>query len=78
MKIQIDLKSAVCGLIIGVAAMFALGADSSSSNQAGRYQIVIGGNPPVFLEVDTTTGRVWEGNGNVTQLKSEGNFFDPK
>ena len=30
MKIQIDLKSAVCGLTIGIAAMFVIGADSNS------------------------------------------------
>jgi hypothetical protein len=56
MKIQIDLKSAVCGLIIGVAAMFALGADSSS-NQAGKYQVTVGANDVYVL--DTQTGEVW-------------------
>jgi len=55
MKIQIDIKSALCGLIIGVAAMFALGADSSSSNQVGRYQISTGQTSN--LMVDTITGK---------------------
>lgn len=79
MKIQIDLKSAVCGLIVGVAAMFALGADSSSY-QVGRYQIqTCPGNPNGFVVlVDSTTGKVWMGNGTAGQLRSDGNFFDPK
>ncbi|HEY1717078.1 MAG TPA: hypothetical protein VGH42_02140 [Verrucomicrobiae bacterium] len=79
MKIQIDLKSAVCGLIVGVAAMFAIGADSSS-NQVGRYQIqTCPGNPSGYAVVlDTATGKVWMGNGNANQLRSDGNFFDPK
>jgi len=59
MKIQIDLKSAVCGLIIGLAAMFAIGADSNSG-EVGRYQIShaasVGGE--VITIIDTKTGEV--------------------
>jgi hypothetical protein len=77
MKIQIDLKSAVCGLIIGVAAMFALGADSSSSNQVGRYQIATGQNSSVI--VDTTTGKAWAFQPLTTaQFKQDGSFWDAK
>ena len=80
MKIQIDLKSAVCGLIIGAAAMFVMGADSSSPNQVGRYQIqTCPGNPTGFaVLVDTETGKVWMANGGGNQLRSDGNFFDIK
>jgi hypothetical protein len=59
MKTQIDLKSAVCGLFIGIITMLAVGA-GESSNQIGRYQIA-GGNGQ-FIIVDTTTGQEWEGN----------------
>jgi len=63
MKIQIDLKSAVCGLIIGVAAMFVMGAEQSSSNQVGKYQVqaVPGENriPGYAIIIDTQTGETW-------------------
>jgi hypothetical protein len=63
MKIQIDLKSAVCGLIIGVAAMFVMGAEQSSSNQVGKYQVqaVPGENriPGYAIIIDTRTGETW-------------------
>jgi hypothetical protein len=46
-------------LILGVAAMFALGADSDSQNQIGRYQIQVGNNQNVLaVLVDTATGKV--------------------
>jgi hypothetical protein len=75
MKIQIDLKSAVCGLIIGAAAMFVMGADSSSPNQAGRYQVSTGAG--LALMVDSQTGQAWmydSGSGP----HNDGNFFNPK
>jgi len=63
MKTQIDLKSAACGLVIGVLAMFALGADSSSSIQVGKYQIqaVPGENgiAGFAIIIDTQTGESW-------------------
>lgn len=79
MKIQIDLKSAVCELIIGVAAMFAMGADST--NSAGRYQItaIPGSNPNqagTAIMVDTQTGKAW-GADIQREFKSEG-FWDAK
>jgi hypothetical protein len=60
MKIQIDLKSAVCGLVIGVTAMFAVGA-GTSSNPAGKYQIEAGTTPfgIYTFVIDTQTGEVW-------------------
>jgi hypothetical protein len=73
MKIQIDLKSAVCGLIIGAAAMFVMGMDSGSS--VGRYQIS-SGNGLAFI-IDSQTGQSWaynSGNGP----RNDGNFFDLK
>ena len=78
MKTQIDVKSAVCGLIVGIAAMFALGMDSSSSNELGRYQISSGGQGCAVI-VDTKTGQAWSFQPSTTaQWKNDGNFFDPK
>jgi len=75
MKIQIDLKSAVCGLIIGVAAMFALGADSSPSSESGRYQISAGSG--LAFIVDSTTGQAWVYNSG-SGPRNDGDFFTPK
>jgi hypothetical protein len=76
MKIQIDLKSAVCGLIVGAAAMFVMGADSSS-NSVGRYQISAGQSSAMI--VDTETGQAWAFQPNSTaQWRSDGNFFSAK
>jgi hypothetical protein len=77
MKIQIDLKSVLCGVIIGVAAMFAMGADDSPSNPVGRYQIASSQNFAVVL--DTTTGRAWGANFvSTAQYRNDGNFWDAK
>ena len=56
MKTQIDIKSALCGLFVGVLAMFAIGA-GTSSNEVGRYQISTGQSYSVM--VDTITGKAW-------------------
>jgi hypothetical protein len=78
MKTQIDIKSALCGLVIGVAAMFAIGA-GTSSNEVGRYQI--SSNPNFSVMVDTKTGQAW---GSVcapssgSAIHSDGNFFEAK
>lgn len=83
MKIQIDLKSAVCGLIVGVAAMFLMGADSSPSNEIGRYQISnggIGAGANFYTVIDTKTGEVWATEAGTTgqsQAKHD-NFWNEK
>jgi len=59
MKIQIDLKSALCGLVVGVLAMFAIGA-ADSSNPAGKYQVTTGSGFVVII--DTSTGQAWGAN----------------
>src|ERR1051326_6366708 len=56
MKKQIDIKSALIGLLTGIIAMLALGA-SSSSPALGRYQV--GGTASQGFVVDTATGQVW-------------------
>ena len=81
MKIQIDLKSAMCGLIIGAAAMFVMGADSNSGG-IGRYQIshaALAGSDFITL-VDTKTGEVWShpaGTEGMGQPKLQ-NFWSVK
>jgi hypothetical protein len=78
MKIQIDLKSAVCGLIVGVAAMFALGADYSPSIIVGRYQVSSGG-PATGIIVDTITGQAWGFQpADTSQWKNDRNFWNVK
>ncbi|HLX69841.1 MAG TPA: hypothetical protein VKV04_09470 [Verrucomicrobiae bacterium] len=80
MKTTIDIKSAVLGLAIGIVAMLAIGAEESPSNPVGRYQVqTCPGNPSGFaVLVDTTTGKVWMGNGSGNQLRSDLDFFAPK
>jgi hypothetical protein len=60
MKTQIDIKSALLGLAIGIITMFAIGA-GTSSNPAGKYQIAAASAPngAFFAVVDTQTGEVW-------------------
>jgi hypothetical protein len=55
---KIDLKSALCGLAVGVLAMAAMGAGGSSP--IGRYQVA--GGYGFFTIVDTTTGQAWGAN----------------
>jgi len=76
MKIQIDLKSALCGLIIGVATMFALGMDSGGST--GRYQVSSGGQGSAIM-VDTITGKAWSFQPTSSaQWRNDSSFFDAK
>ncbi len=77
MKTKIDLKSALCGLTVGLLAMFVIGAADLSSNPVGRYQGASGQN--LLLIVDTATGKAWGLQpGNVTLSGSPSGFFDEK
>lgn len=76
MKIQIDLKSALIGLAVGVLAMFALGAESSS-NLIGKYQATTGAG--FGLIIDTTSGKVWFANVSAANMvQVDKGFFEPK
>jgi hypothetical protein len=59
MNTKIDLKSALCGLAVGVLAMLAIGA-ATPSNAIGRYQVASGSG--FVTIIDTTTGRAWGAN----------------
>jgi len=74
MKTQIDIKSALCGLVVGVLAMFAIGA-GTSSNQVGRFQT--SGGSGFFLTIDTVTGKTWQAGLNVLSQYTPG-FFEKK
>jgi hypothetical protein len=76
MKAQIDVKSVLCGVAIGVLAVFATGA-ATSSNEIGRYQVSAGQGSSVII--DTRTGQAWGYCPQTTsQYKTDGNFWDPK
>ena len=76
MKTQINLKSAFCGLVVGILATLAIGAETNS-NETGRYQIATEGN--VAFVIDTKTGKVWEkGWQGLTGFNSDADFSDPK
>jgi len=84
MKITIDLKSALCGLIVGVATMFVVGA-GTSSNPAGKYKIVTGfsGNQGYVVMVDTQTGEAWSDelkthNSSKSLINNAAGFWDEK
>jgi hypothetical protein len=76
MNTKIDLKSALCGLAVGILAMLAIGA-SNSSNPIGRYYIASGSGFVTVL--DTTTGQVWGANLATPGWQSiHPNFWDKK
>lgn len=75
MKTQIDLKSALFGL--GVGILIALGVAATSSRDAnGRYQIAGTGNHG--LVIDTATGQVWTGYFPSNEGKTDADFLQPK
>jgi len=57
MKNNINIKSALIGMAIGVTATLGIGAAGSPGNPVGRYQVAGAGNHAVII--DTTTGRAW-------------------
>ena len=74
MNTKIDLKSALCGLALGVLGMLAMGA-GEPSNPVGRYQIA--GGASSFTIVDTATGQAWAANlGSL--LGPQPGFWDKK
>ena len=76
MKIQIDIKSALFGLALGVVAMSAIGAGTSAS-EAGRYQVSVGQD--FFAVVDTKTGEVWGHEANTSGLGGkDGHIWNAK
>lgn len=61
MKIQIDIKSTLIGIGIGILAVFTISA-GTSSNPVGKYQVETGVgnvNGGYAIIVDTQTGEAW-------------------
>jgi len=76
MKTQIDIKSVLCGVVIGVLAVFAIGA-ATSSNENGKYQVSAGQGCSVII--DTRTGQAWGYYpASTSQYKMDANFWDAK
>jgi hypothetical protein len=66
MKTQIDIKSVLLGIVVGVLTVFAIGAGTSIS-EVGRYQISASND--FIVMVDTKTGEAW---GKAATTDGEG------
>jgi hypothetical protein len=76
MKTQIDIKSVLYGVAMGVLGVFAIGA-ATSSNEIGRYQVSAGQGVSVII--DTRTGQAWGYcPASTTAYKTDANFWDSK
>ncbi|HZI33788.1 MAG TPA: hypothetical protein VFF11_15725 [Candidatus Binatia bacterium] len=81
MKTQIEVKSVLVGIVIGVLAVFAIGAGTSSSNPIGKYQITGVGNGTggwAAVVVDTQTGEVWGADFHNNWNDKSSQFWGPK
>ena len=60
MTIQLDLKSVVIGLLVGVAVMLAVGAATDEPADGTRYDTSVACNEvwAVITRIDTQTGEV--------------------
>ena len=80
MKTQIDVKSTLAGLVIGILATLAVGA-GTSSNPVGKYAIGTSMTPwgCISCVLDTQTGEVWgmDVKTDWHDYKPE-KFFGPK
>ena len=76
MNNNINIKSALIGLCIGVVAMLAIGATSSQPSAVGRYQL--GGTASHGLVIDTATGQVWSKYLPQDRGNTDGDFAKPK
>jgi hypothetical protein len=74
---KIDLKSALFGLVLGVLAMFAIGA-TNGAGDSGRYRLA--GGPSYALIIDSQTGKVWSARYITTaDIKgTDADFYSPK
>lgn len=70
MNRTIEIRSLLCGVLVGAIAVLCLGAALKPNNQTGRFLLETGELQTAFI-IDTVTGQVWE-NGNLQQ------FFAPK
>ena len=71
MNKTIEIRSLLCGVLVGAIAVLCLGAALKHSNQPGRFLLRTGEAQTAFV-IDTVTGQVWE-----KDLRSK-EFFMPK
>ena len=76
MKKNIEIKSVLIGVFIGIVAMVAMGASSSQTSAVGRYQL--GGTASHGLLIDTVTGQVWSKYFAQSGGRSDPDFAKPK
>jgi hypothetical protein len=78
MKMNIDFKSSLFGLILGAMTMLAVGAaNPASSPSLGRYHCAAGQG--ILLIVDTVTGQAWALQpGGVSITGAPAGFFESK
>ena len=75
MKTQLDIKSALIGLGIGILDMLGIAA-ASPPGPVGRYQVAGTGNHGLII--DTATGRVWHGFFPSSSGNTDPDFYTPK
>ena len=77
MNMKVDLKSALCGIVVGVLAMLVIAAADSSANVVGKYQAA--GGAGFFLILDTASGKAWFANVSANNLTHiDKGFFEAK
>ena len=77
MKLTIDLRSALLGLLTGVTLVFLVGAAANNGVNTGRFQAALADDGGAALVIDTATGRVWR-NRDYSSLSNHKDFFEPK
>ena len=81
MKTQIDFKSAVVGLLVGIVVILLTGA-VTSSNPVGKYQVDVaatgGGWGGMAVIVDTQTGEAWAVDFTKNFNAKSDKFWDAK
>jgi hypothetical protein len=81
MKIQIDIKSLLCGAILGVLGLLVTGA-GTTPNPAGKYQITGVGNGTGgwgYVMLDTQSGEAWGLDCTRSSISTKTDkFFDVK
>jgi len=80
MKLDIDLKSAVIGVVLAIVLMVSLGATRHRSHRHGRYQLILTDNYAFIF--DSTRGQMWQkGISTYSCTDTSENaklFFGPK
>ena len=60
---NIELKSLVVGLLVGMAITFCIAATNPKEGGVGRFQLAMVDSSTNFRVIDTRTGQVWFNEG---------------